>query len=53
MIRNTLIAKKGEHLDYLGFILSGRILAVDLEMTIGALTMGEVIGYMNWIGLPG
>lgn len=48
-----MIAKKNENLDFLAIILSGRILAIDLEIPVSSLTMGDLIGYMNWIGLPG
>ena len=49
----TYIAKKGENIDFFAIVLSGRILAVDQEMAVSALTMGDLIGYMNVVNLPG
>lgn len=51
--RGVTIAKKGEELDFLAIVLSGRILTVDQEIAVSALTMGDIIGYMNWTNLPG
>lgn len=53
MTRNSLVAKKGESLDFVAVVLSGRILAVDMEMPVSALTMGDLIGYMTWLNIPG
>lgn len=40
-------------MDFLAIVLSGRILAVNQEIPVSALTMGDLIGYMNWVNLPG
>ena len=52
-VRNTLLAKRGEKVDYLGIILSGKLLIKQYDRVYGFMGMGDMIGYMAWVGLKG
>jgi signal-transduction protein with cAMP-binding, CBS, and nucleotidyltransferase domain len=48
-----MLAKRNEMVDYLGIILSGRALINRDEKTYSYLAMGDVIGYMGLLKVPG
>lgn len=47
------MAKRGEKVDYLGIVLSGKLLIKHYDSVYGVLTVGDLIGYMAWVGLGG
>ena len=48
-----MLAKRGEKVDYLGIVLSGKLLVKHYDQVYGFMGMGDMIGYMAWIGLKG
>ncbi len=51
--KSTYLAKRGELVDYIGFLLSGRALMEIDNKIYGFLELGDIIGYMGAVNLPG
>lgn len=53
MYRNTKVITKGEAVEYLAIVLSGKLLIKTEDAGVGTLEMGDLIGYMAYLDLPG
>lgn len=51
--RNTPITKRGEKVDFMGIFLSGSALIQLGDKKFGYMKMGDFVGYMAFLEIPG